>query len=111
MQRLRDLLTGIVSKILPETLMINSIFDRSKSKFTHRNSERPFDIAGKQQLAFAADLEQELRELERRFTSNFCALSFDQQNADATTTQGVSEPCTYDDFGLVEGLALDVDWM
>lgn len=96
--------------------MINRIFARSKSNFNSRNSERPFNFTLKQQLAFDAEMDQQLLDLERRFTSDQCAICFAQQqlNTAASATDGsdgASEPCTYDDFGLVEGLELDVNWM
>ena len=93
--------------------MTNRILDRSTSNVTRRNSELPFNFALKQQRAFVTELEQDLLELERRFTSNQCALCFAQQalNNATTATDSASEPCTYDDFGLVEGLDLDVSWM
>ena len=93
--------------------MTNRIFGRSTKIFARRNFVRPFDFDLKQQLVFSAELDQELRELERRFTSKQCAICFVQQDLGtaATASEGASEPCTYDDFGLVEGLDLDVSWM
>ena len=96
--------------------MINRLFARpnsSLSYLTRRNPVRPFNFALKQQLAFVADLEAQLQELELRFASNSCPPPIPQQRIDAAAyePEDVNEPCTYDDFGLVEGLDLDVSWM
>ena len=110
------LLTGNVSKFQPETLMINRFFDRPNfysNGYSSENSELPFNFALKQQLLFADDLEEQLLELERRFATKPCPPPIPQQRIDAAafTTESACEPCTYDDFGLVVGLELDVSWM
>lgn len=89
--------------------MINRVFPEragSPFSFTGRNFARPFDFATKEQLAFAIELERQLLELEQRFANKACADPIPQQRMG-----GDCEPCTYDDFGLVEGLELDVSWM
>ena len=105
--------------------MTNRIFARSNSNVVSRNSElnfeQPFNFALKHQLAFSAELESQLLKLEQRFLSNLCTLPTVQQRlslgvtaivSDANVSDaGAIEPCTYDDFGLVEGLELDVHWM
>ena len=93
--------------------MTNRLFDRSTSDLNSRNSVRPFNFALKQQLAFDAELESQLLELEQRFVSKPCVPLLPEQrmNTASTATDDACEPCTYDDFGLVEGLELDVSWM
>jgi hypothetical protein len=102
--------------------MINRLFDRSfgRQNFSFdrgvfRGAEDPplpFEFALKQDLAFAADLQQQLLKLEERFAREACS------HRDAHNSV-LAEPaldcrcqrCTYDDFGLVEGLDLDPNWM
>ena len=93
--------------------MTNRLFDHSTSLLSSRSSVRPFNFALKQQLAFAAEIEAQLLELEQRFASEPCTALFPQQRMDAAASaiNDAYEPCTYDDFGLVEGLELDVSWM
>ena len=104
--------------------MTNRIFTRSNSNFANRssdlipklNSEQPFNFAVKRQLAFSAELETQLLELEQHFVSNLRALPSAQQRLSSAAVAIVSDdnacgPCTYDDFGLVEGIDLDVHWM
>ena len=99
--------------------MINRLLNGPNFLFNRRhiesseNSERPFNFAAKQQLMFAADLEEQLVELEQRYVSKPCASPVPQQriNTAVATADSDCEPCTYDDFGLVVGVELDVCWM
>jgi len=93
--------------------MTNRLFDRRTPILNSRNFERPVNFTLKEQLAFTAELESQLLEFERRFVNNSCAPLVPRQriNAASSVTGNACEPCTYDDFGLVEGLELDVSWM
>lgn len=96
--------------------MTNRFFDRQNSCFrdlNRRNSVRPFNFAFKQQRAFVAELEQQLLELEKQFATQRCVPPIPQQRTSTAVSASDSQchRCTYDDFGLVEGLDLDVSWM
>jgi hypothetical protein len=93
--------------------MINRLSARPGSSFTNSNSERPFDFAREQHLKFSADLDGQILELEQRHALQTCAPQIPQQriNTNASTAHDEREPCTFDDFGLVQGLEIDVSWM
>ena len=93
--------------------MANRLFERFNSSFTNSNSQRARNFSRTEHLLFAAVLDGQLLELEKRHTNQTCAPPDPQQRisdtlpADPQTT----ERCSFDDFGLVEGLEIDVSWM
>ena len=94
--------------------MTNRFFSRPTSNFTNPRPERPFYFATEQHLTFSADLDGKILELEQRHTSKTCASPIPQQRintASSNADSSKSEPCTFDDFGLVQGLEIDVSWM
>lgn len=93
--------------------MTNRLFAHVASNFTNTNPEPPFKFARKQHLTFTADLDGQILELEQRHASKACAPPIPQQRIGiaASTTDGECEQCTFDDFGLVQGLEIDVQWM
>ena len=93
--------------------MTNRFFSRPTSNFTTPQPERPFNFSKEQHLTFTADLDGQIFELEQRFASKTCTPPIPQQRLGtvASNTDGECEPCTFDDFGLVQGLEIDVSWM
>jgi len=91
--------------------MTNRLYSRPKTNFTNPQPERPFNFAKEQHLTFAADLDGQILELEQRFASKTCAPPIPQQRISTASSNAESEPCTFDDFGLVQGLEIDVSWM
>ena len=93
--------------------MTNRFFSRPTSNFTTPQTERPFNFTKEQHLTFTADLDGQIFELEQRFASKTCTPPIPQQRLGnvASDTDGEFEPCTFDDFGLVQGLEIDVSWM
>lgn len=93
--------------------MTNRLFPRPESNFTNFNSQRPANSSRQQHLAFAADLERQILEFEQRHAMQTCDPSIPQQRISnvASTAHAESEPCLFDDFGLVQGLEIDVRWM
>ena len=74
--------------------MINRIFSSPKLNFAGLNTERLFNFGREQQFACFSKLEQ-------RYLFK----------ASASQANRTVEPCTYDDFGLVVGVELDVSWI
>jgi len=93
--------------------MTNRLFARPASNFTHPQPERPFNFAKEQHLIFTADLDGQILELEQRFASKTCASPIPQQRISTASSNADNEPepCKFDDFGLVQGLEIDVQWM
>ena len=93
--------------------MINRLFARATSNITIPNSEHPFHFAKEQHLKFSADLDGQMLELERRHACKTCAPLIPQQriNTVEPIVECPVESVTYDDFGLVQGLQIDVSWM
>ena len=108
MQRLRDFLTRTVSKLQPETQMI----DRPTSPPSNPNSERPLNFAGRHHLRFSVEMEALMLALEQRHVSEKCA-SFERRRVSDVSpiAKDQFEPCAFDDFGLVQGLEIDARWM
>jgi len=63
-----------------------------------------------QHLTFTADLDEKILVLEHRHTNKTCVPAIPQQRI-STVEPTTDEPCTFDDFGLVQGLEIDVRWM
>jgi hypothetical protein len=93
--------------------MTNRIFAQPESHPTVPNSERPINFHYEQHFAFAADLDRQLLELEQIHAVNPCDCSIPQQRTStaASTARVEVEPCRFDDFGLVQGLEIDVRWL
>ena len=89
--------------------MTNRLFPRPTSKFTNLNSEAAFNFDPEQHRAFAADLDGQMLELEKRHAIKTCAPPIPQERMGAE--HGKYDSCTFDDFGLVQGLEIDVSWM
>ena len=65
-----------------------------------------------QYQALSIELDLQLLELEQRQSCKTIIFQDRQENVAATVGAGSeTEPCTYDDFGLVQGLEIDVSWM
>ena len=93
-----------------------SNFTRLTSNSNNSNSEPPFNFARDQHVTFTADLDRQMLQLEKRHGNKADAPPIPQQRIStvASTVEnadGEFEPCTFDDFGLVQGLEIDVSWM
>ena len=89
--------------------MTNRLFPRPTSNFTNLNSQAAFNFDPEQHHAFAAELDRQILELENRHAIKTCAPPVPQERIGAA--DGEYESCTFDDFGLVQGLEIDVSWM
>lgn len=89
--------------------MTNRLFPRPTSNFTNLNSEQPFNFDPEQHNTLAADLDRQMLELEKRYAIKTCAPPILQERIGAADVE--YESCTFDDFGLVHGLEIDVSWM
>lgn len=93
--------------------MINRLFARPQSNFTHPNSQRPVNFARERHLTFAADLDRQMLECEQRHAVKTYVPSIPRHRIGtaASTPHVEIESCMFDDFGLVQGLEIDVRWM
>ncbi len=93
--------------------MTNRFFDHANSNLLNPTSERPFKFARQQHLELSAKIDGLMLELERRYSSEkrVAPIARDRFSTVMFTTDDVPEPSQFDDFGLVQGLEIDVRWM
>lgn len=81
--------------------MINRIFTNPKSNLAVLNTDHSFSFSRKQQLATFVKLDEQMLKFEKRYLCR----------TPASHASSTIEPCTYDEFGLLAGVELDVSWM
>jgi len=93
--------------------MTNRFFARPVTYFAISRFDLTLRFNDDRHQAFGAELAEQLVELEQRQEGHTSMLLVDQKTAAASDNPcgDADQPCTYDDFGLVQGLEIDVRWI